>query len=258
MRKAAQAGDWQRCAALVEKGDPDRFAAAMMGPLAARRVLFPLYAFNLEVARAPWASKEPMIAEMRLQWWRDALEEIGGTGTVRRHEVVDALAGVLDEPAVTQLDALVAARRWDIYTDAFEDAAHFDSYLSATSGGLMATAARLLGAADPEVVDDVGYAAGIANLLRAAPDLEDRGRMPLMDGRPEGLRELAAGALARLDRARANRRAVSTAASSALLTAWAARPVLRQVIEDPARVGAGLLRPGPMRLTRVALLGWWH
>ena len=48
----------------------------MAAPVEARRVLFPLYAFNVEVARAPWVTSEPMIGEMRLQWWRDALEEI--------------------------------------------------------------------------------------------------------------------------------------------------------------------------------------
>ena len=64
------------CAAIVERGDPERFMAAMAAPVEARRVLFPLYAFNVEVARAPWVTEEPMIAEMRLQWWRDALEEI--------------------------------------------------------------------------------------------------------------------------------------------------------------------------------------
>ena len=71
------------CAALVERGDPQRFRAAMAAPPEARRVLFPLYAFNVEVARAPWVTQEPMIAEMRLQWWRDALEEIAMGGRVR-------------------------------------------------------------------------------------------------------------------------------------------------------------------------------
>ncbi len=65
------------CAALVERGDPDRFLAVMAAPAWARARLFPLYAFNLEVARAPWVTEEPMIAEMRLQWWRDVVESAG-------------------------------------------------------------------------------------------------------------------------------------------------------------------------------------
>ncbi len=80
------------CADIVAKGDPDRFRAVMSVPLAARERLLPLYAFNVEVARAPWVTEEPLIAEMRLQWWRDALDEIAQGGTVRRHEVVDPLA----------------------------------------------------------------------------------------------------------------------------------------------------------------------
>ena len=93
----------QACADLVRKGDPDRFLAAMAAPPAARRVLFPLYAFNVEVSRAPWLTSESMIAEMRLQWWRDVLEEIRAGGAVRRHEVVDALVPVLDAEGAAQL-----------------------------------------------------------------------------------------------------------------------------------------------------------
>ena len=39
------------CAELVRQGDPDRFLATMAAPPEARAKLFPLYAFNLEVAR---------------------------------------------------------------------------------------------------------------------------------------------------------------------------------------------------------------
>ena len=249
------------CAALVEKGDPERFRAAMAAPPEARRVLFPLYAFNVEVARAPWVTQEAMIAEMRLQWWRDALEEIAGDGPARRHEVVDALAEVLDAEGARALDRLVAARRWDVYKDAFENAAHFEEYIEATTGALMATAARLLGPCDAVVVGEVAHASGVANFLRAIPALEAAGRVPLLDGRPEGVRALAGDALARLDRARARRREVSKEAGAALLSAHLARPVLKAAVADPSAVAAGTLDPGPLRqslrLARVAAQGWW-
>ena len=99
------------CAELVRRGDPDRFLAAMAAPPAARNVLFPLYAFNVEVSRAPWVTPEPLIAEMRLQWWRDALAEIAAGAPVRRHEVTTPLAAVLDAEGARLLDALVEARR---------------------------------------------------------------------------------------------------------------------------------------------------
>ena len=249
------------CAALVEKGDPLRFRAAMAAPVPARRVLFPLYAFNVEVSRAPWVTKEPMIAEMRLQWWRDALDEIASGGAVRRHEVVDALAGVLDAEGARCLDGLVAARRWDVYTDAFDDAAHLDAYLDATAGHLMWTGARLLGKGDEAVVRRFAFGAGVANLLRAVPALEAAGRKPLVDGTPAGVAALAARGLAALDTARAGRARVSRAAAAALLPGYAARPTLRAVRAEPALVAQGLPATGPLadrlRFAHVALRGWW-
>lgn len=227
------------CAELVQRGDPDRFAASMAARPAARDVLFALYAFNLEVARAPWLTQETMIAEMRLQWWRDALGEIGQGGYVRRHEVVTPLAGFLDEHSAALLDALIVARCWDIYKDPFNDAAHFAAYIDATSGNLMWVAANALGVADEIVVRDFAYASGIANWLRAIPDLEGRNRIPLVDGRPEAVAFLAQSALTRLHTARKNRAKVSKQAGQALLAGWQAEAVLKQAVANPERVGQG-------------------
>ena len=146
--------DLNACAALVERADPLRFRAAMAAPVAARRVLFPLYAFNVEVARAPWVTQEPMIAEMRLQWWRDVSEEIAEGRAVRRHEVATPLAQAITPQDAALLDELAAARRWDIYKDAFEDEAHFARYMDQTAGNLTWVAARSLGPADETTVRD--------------------------------------------------------------------------------------------------------
>lgn len=238
---STSADDLNACAGLVQRGDADRFLAAMAAPVPARRVLFPLYAMNVEVSRAPWVTQEAMIAEMRLQWWRDALEEIARGGPVRRHEVVTPLAAALVSEQAEALDEYIAARRWDIYRDPFEDEADFDRYLDRTSGSLMWAAARALGPAEEAVVRDFAYAAGVANWLRAVPELAARGRIPLIDGSPAGLRALAQRALDRLHRARRRRSAVSPAARPALLAGWQAGAILRQVIADPARVGAATL-----------------
>ncbi|PRY78779.1 phytoene/squalene synthetase [Yoonia maritima] len=250
------------CAALVEKADPERFRATMAAPVAARRVLFPLYAFNVEVARAPWVTEEPMIAEMRLQWWRDALEEIAGDTKPRKHEVVDALAEVLDAEGATLLDGLIAARRWDIYKDPFEDTAHFDSYIDATSGHLMWTAARLLGQGDEAVIRDFAYGVGAANMFRAIPDLEERGRKPLLDGSESGVLALAQSAEARLTAAIKKRKTIAVDAAPVLYAGYLARPVLRQIHKEPGKVARGALGLPPLRehlrFTNVALRGWWR
>ena len=244
--------DLTACAALVERADPDRFRAVMAAPVAARRALFPIYALNVEVSRAPWVTAEPMIAEMRLQWWRDALGEIADGKAVRRHEVVTPLSEILSPDLARALDDAVAMRRWDIYRDPFEDDAHFADYIDTTSGSLLWVAARSLGDADEAVVRDAGYALGVANWLRAIPELEARGRVPLVDGTPDAVRALAQGALDRLIRARARRDAVSAAAAPAMLAVAPADRVLAQAVADPLRVVQGELTV-PQRGLRLML-----
>ncbi|NSX55428.1 squalene/phytoene synthase family protein [Parasulfitobacter algicola] len=243
------------CAALVEKADPDRFLAAMSAPVEARRVLFPIYAFNVEVSRAPWVTEEPMIAEMRLQWWRDALEEIAQAGPVRRHEVVDALAAVLDKTGAQLLDKLVAIRRWDIYKDVFEDTAHFEDYIQTTSGNLMWAAVRALGNANEAVVRDFAYGVGIANWFCAIPKLEGRGRKPLLDGRAEAVKALGEQALHRLLQARSRRAEISPAAASALRAGWRAKAILSTAIKAPERVADGNLTESAF-ISKIRLMGY--
>jgi 15-cis-phytoene synthase len=232
-------GNWcgmslEACAALVERGDPDRFAATMAAPPGARARLWPLYALNLEVARAPWVTKEPMIAEMRLQWWRDVVAAL----TPRAHEVAGPLHTLIQaaDLPLPVLDRLIEARRWDVYSDAFADQAAFDAYLEDTAGGLMWLAVKALGAPDSAepTARAWGWALGLANFLRAVPELEAKGRIPLVDGRPEAVAALARRGIARIDGA-------GRLASPALLPAWMARPLLVQVMQQPGRVAEGAM-----------------
>ena len=215
------------CADLVRRGDPDRFAALMAMPRRVRADLLPLFALNLVVARAPWASAEAMICEMRLQWWRDVIAE----PTPRAHEVAEPLHDVIRRHAlpIDLLDRMIAARIWDVYSDPFDDEAAFWRYLDNTSGGLYWASALILGAGDEASVRSIGIAAGLANYLRAVPELEQRGRRPLVDGRPDAVRALAQQALDQMGRAK----------TPAILPAYQARGLLRQVIDNPMIVANG-------------------
>ena len=228
------------CAKLVARGDPDRFAAVMAAPVALRARLFVLYAFNLEVARAPWVTREPLIAEMRLQWWRDVVAE----PVPRAHEVAGPLFDLIRDAAlpVDVLDRLIAARRWDVYAEPFVDATAFEAYLEDTAAGLMWLAAKACGAdaAVESVVRSYGWAHGLANYLRAVPDLTARGRVPLLDNSAEKITALAQAGLRRIAVARAGQSLIGQAAP-ALLAGWQAEKLLRQAAVDPLAVPNGTL-----------------
>lgn len=221
----------EACAALVQRGDPDRFRAVMAAPVPARAQLLPLYAFNLEVARAPWVTQEPLIAEMRLQWWRDVVENTA-SGAARAHEVAGPLHDLIRDfglPAHV-LDRLIAARRWDIYREPHGGMEGLTAYLEDTGAGLMWLAARALGA--PEAAEGpvraYGWASAAAMYIRAVPELEARGRQPLPDG--VGRPDLARRGLEKLAEARAGRRSVSTDVAPALLAGWQTEGLLRQAL----------------------------
>lgn len=230
----------EACAALVQRGDPDRFAAVMAAPPRARARLWPLYAFNLEVARAPWVTEQPLIAEMRLQFWRDMLE----AKAPRAHEVAGPLHALVQEvPGLGPLlDRVIEARRKDILREPFASEAAFDAYIEETSASLMWAAGLVLGAA-PQAETGfraLGWASGLANYLRAVPGLMARNLQPLVDADPRAIRVLAGEGMNHLTIARRQRGGFGAAAPAAL-AGWQASGLLRQAHDNPTRVAEGTL-----------------
>lgn len=252
--------DIANCAVIVQRGDPDRFLAAMAASGAVRDRLMVLFAFNVEVSRAPWVTAEPMIAEMRLQWWLDAIEEIYSGGSVRRHEVVTPLAELVAQSGLQRevLDGIVTARRWDIYKEPHGDDAALWGYLADTGGALMGASVAVSGG-DFDVAKEYGTGCAVANLLLACPALESAGRFPLVDGTTQGVKMLASGGLDRMDAARKRLRQTPSAARAALRAGWLARGILRQVVVDPLLVVEGGLGPSDavkkLRLMGLAATG---
>ncbi|MEG3661394.1 squalene/phytoene synthase family protein [Celeribacter halophilus] len=247
----------QACAEIVQKGDEDRFRATMAAPVAAREVLFPIHAFCLEVAKAPWVTQEAMIAEMRLQFWRDVLQEKIDGKPPRAHEVAAPLAAVLDTTSAQALDDTVTARQWDIYRDPHEDDAAFRRYLHKSYAIPMHLAARLLGAPEEcaKALNALGYAGGLARYLMAIPGLQAAGRIPLVDGRPEAVAQLAREAHEQGRWGAQQLGKLSKTARAPMIDAVLHLPVLKQAAKTPEVVLDGGLGQGPARKAlRLALV----
>jgi phytoene synthase len=158
------------CAREVRRLDRDRYLATLFAPAEAREDLFALYAFNLEVARTAELVSEPMIGRIRLQWWRDCLEEIYD-GRGRRHAVATPLAGAIRRRGLdrAEFDRLLEAREFDLDGEAPEDLAALESYAEATSASLIRLALDLLGQAPSEAARHLGIAWALTGLARAVP-----------------------------------------------------------------------------------------
>jgi phytoene/squalene synthetase len=247
----------QACADLVWRGDKERFRATMAAPVAVRDVLFPIHAFCLEVAKAPWLTKESIIAEMRLQFWRDVLQEKIDGKSPRAHEVAAPFVAALDAQAAAALDATVVARKWDIYRDAHADEAALTSYLADSYAVPMVQAARLLGAQPEqlELIGDVAFVGALVRYFAAVPELQEQGRIPLIDGRAEAVAALAAQAWAKVKGRSAELSGLSKMARAPLIDAMTHAPLLKAVMRDPSVVIEGRLAMTPLRQSlRLALV----
>lgn len=164
----------RHCEALVRAGDPDRYFATLFAPAAARPHLFALYAFSLTVARVREAATNPMAGEIRLQWWRDALQG-EARGDVRANPVAAALEDAIvgrrlgRQPFVDLIDARV----FDLYDDPMPRLNDLEGYCGETASCLFRIASLIVAeGADPGGATAAGHAGvayGIVGLLRALP-----------------------------------------------------------------------------------------
>jgi phytoene synthase len=172
------------CLENVRRQDHDRFLTALLAPANARPKLIALYAFNVEIARVRETVSEAMLGQIRLQWWREAIEALS-TGEVRGHEAATGLAEAFGTTGIDSagLISLIDARERDLEDEPFADMAALEAYGAATSSALMMLAAKALAPdeaiAATETIKAAGIAYALTGLLRALPLHASQGRLYL-------------------------------------------------------------------------------
>lgn len=149
--------------------DPDRYRSALFADKAARAKLMTLYAFHAELAKVPELVSEPMLGEIRYQWWRECVDEIYSGKSVRKHEVASPLSEVLRSSEMPRfwVDRLIDGRARDLDPQPFGDITAAQSYCAQTSGVLMQMAVHLLGGEGGDAVLSAGEAWGLTGIARS-------------------------------------------------------------------------------------------
>ena len=169
------------CAARIREFDNDRFLCTLFAPESARKDLFTLYAFNLELAKIRETVSEPLIGRMRLQFWRDAIPAICA-GTPPAHDVAQPLSDLVRRHGIeaAHLHALIDAREADLDDVPVPHMDAMSAYGEATSSRLIAVAFRLLDT-DPvrhlDFIRDAGIAIALVGAARAIPYQASTGRV---------------------------------------------------------------------------------
>ena len=133
--------------AAVRAADPDRWLASRFITDAALRAdVIAVYAFDNELRRVPHAVTEPLMAEIRLTWWREGLEAIAAGRAPPGHPVLTALAGLVSRRGVSlaTLETMVQARLAALDGVRLDDAPAVNRHVAGTTGAVMALAAGML------------------------------------------------------------------------------------------------------------------
>jgi phytoene synthase len=239
-------------ASLLRRHDRDRYLTALFAPGDRREALMALYAFNYEVARTREIVTEPLLGQIRLQWWRESLEAAYAGGLVRRHEVVEPLTAAIRAHGLSRehFERLLEARALDLAEAPPATLAELEAYCEGTSSRILWLALEVLGVRDDAAAvtaaRETGIAYALAGLLRAIP-FHARARRQYIPAELAAEAGLDPAALFALEPTPALRKAVAALAAEAARHLAAARRHAREV---PGRALPALL---PGRLAESAL-----
>lgn len=180
----------------VRRADPERWLASrLIADAQARADVIALYAFDLELARAPLAATDPMMAEIRLTWWREAVDDLFAGKGARGHPALVALGQAIARRhlSAAPLEAMVGARFADIEPEAFADDAALAAYADGVAGAPLSLALAILGQADASALRPAALAWTLSRLAQASPQrlppgldeakARDRGHTALREAR---------------------------------------------------------------------------
>jgi 15-cis-phytoene synthase len=170
--------DEETTAALVRERDRDRYWSALFAEGPNRPGLLALYAFNAELDHILTLVSEPMAGQIRLQWWRDAVD-LATPGSRTGNPVADALSAAIIQHNLPKdrLLGMVDARVPAMFDDPPPDDIALKVSLRETEGAVFELAAAILGdrsASAKEAAAHAGVAYGLTGTLLKLPFLASR------------------------------------------------------------------------------------
>jgi phytoene synthase len=182
---------------------PDLYLSALLAPRRAQPALIALAAFDGDIDRIILTVSEPSLAEIRLQWWRDALSNglnaspqttniPANTPVASGSPVADAVIAAARANGLSfdGFDRALDARSLDLYADPLPGEAALEAWIDATAGHALRASARIIDDATAATVPAQALIAasaaaiGRTRLLCATAALLARGRPPFPSPTP--------------------------------------------------------------------------
>ena len=156
--------------ALVREADKDRFIASLFAPAGQRGDLLALYAFDVELARIPQLAKQQIAGEIRLQWWREAVDG-SNAHEAEANPVAGALMQIVTRHGLSRaaLQAMIDARASELFPEPFSTSGDMLVWCDGLHAAQLRLSARILESARATDADalavEAGRALGVTQLL---------------------------------------------------------------------------------------------
>ena len=141
------------CQRQARQHDYDRYIITLAAPSAMRGYLAVVVAFNDEIARIRDTVSEPALGDIRLAWWREAINEAASGSTID-HPVARAIAETFRQTGLDprHLHAMIDARQRDLDDTPFQTLEELELYAEATAGSLAHAQLDILGVKDETAI----------------------------------------------------------------------------------------------------------
>lgn len=166
---------------VVRNADRDRYVATLFAPAGRRDALIALHAFDLELARIPRLARQQIAGEIRLQWWREAVDGSNEHEAQANPVAAALIETIADRGLPTEpLHAMIDARGRELMPEVFADVQELLAWCDGVWGSQLECACRILDAGEARSatgrLDDAGRAIGITQLLMSVAARAARGQ----------------------------------------------------------------------------------
>ncbi|XP_064248114.1 NADH dehydrogenase (ubiquinone) complex I, assembly factor 6 isoform X1 [Passer domesticus] len=169
----AAGGAVQYCAELVRKRDYEGFLCSLLLPAESRTSAFALRAFNVELAQIKDSITQKTTGLMRMQFWRDAVEDIYGDNPPHQ-PVATELWRAVKRHNLTKMwfMKIIDEREKNLDDRPYRNIQELETYAENTQSALLYLTLETLGVRDihaDHAASHIGKAQGIVTCLRATP-----------------------------------------------------------------------------------------
>lgn len=154
------------CLALLKIHYNARYLFCLLLPRSQRELMVALYAFDYEISRIWCIVQEPMLGQIRMQWWRDLIiskQEASSSG----HPVALMLLSVIERHnlSIEVFERYLDAKEFDLFNDPMPTQNDLEGYAGETSSNWLNLAIRTFSEAPDKVISNACGHFGVAEIL---------------------------------------------------------------------------------------------